>query len=47
MFNWVSRPDQDFVLNAAPAGLVFIVVTLLLNAIAIMIRYRVRKRIKW
>jgi phosphate transport system permease protein len=47
MFNWVSRPDQDFVVNAAGAGLVLIVVTLLLNAIAIMIRYRVRKRIKW
>jgi phosphate transport system permease protein len=47
MFNWVSRPDQDFVVNAAGAGLVLILVTLLLNAIAIMIRYRVRKRIKW
>ena len=47
MFNWVSRPDQDFVVNAAAAGLVLIVVTLLLNAVAIMIRYRVRKRIKW
>lgn len=47
MFNWVSRPDQDFVVNAAAAGIVLIVVTLLLNAIAILIRYRVRKRIKW
>ena len=47
MFNWVSRPDQNFVVNAAGAGLVLIVVTLLLNAVAIMIRYRVRKRIKW
>lgn len=47
MFNWVSRPDQAFVVNAAGAGLVLIVVTLLLNAIAILIRYRVRKRIKW
>lgn len=47
MFNWVSRPDQAFVTNAAAAGIVLIVVTLLLNAVAIMIRYRVRKRIKW
>jgi len=47
MFNWVSRPDQDFVVNAAGAGLVLIVVTLALNAVAILIRYRVRKRIKW
>jgi phosphate transport system permease protein len=47
MFNWVSRPDQDFVVNAAGAGLILIVVTLSLNAVAILIRYRVRKRIKW
>ncbi len=47
MFNWVSRPDQAFVVNAAAAGLILIVVTLLLNAVAILIRYRVRKRIKW
>jgi phosphate transport system permease protein len=47
MFNWVSRPDQAFVLNAAGAGLVLIVITLSLNAAAILIRYRVRKRIKW
>lgn len=47
MFNWVSRPDQAFVVNAAGAGLVLIVVTLSLNAVAIIIRYRVRKRIKW
>ena len=47
MFNWVSRPDQDFVVNAAGAGLILIFVTLLLNGIAIIIRYRVRKRIKW
>jgi phosphate transport system permease protein len=47
MFNWVSRPDQAFIVNAAGAGLVLIVVTLSLNAVAIVIRYRVRKRIKW
>lgn len=47
MFNWVSRPDQDFVVNAAGAGLILIIVTLSLNAVAIFIRYRVRKRIKW
>jgi phosphate transport system permease protein len=47
MFNWVSRPDQAFVVNAAAAGVVLIFVTLSLNAVAIVIRYRVRKRIKW
>lgn len=47
MFNWVSRADQAFIVNAAAAGLVLIIVTLSLNAVAIIIRYRVRKRIKW
>ena len=47
MFNWVSRPEPEFVTNAAGAGLVLIAVTLSLNAVAILIRYRVRKRIKW
>jgi phosphate transport system permease protein len=47
MFNWVSRPGHDFHANAAATGLVLIVATLLMNAIAIMIRYRMRKRIKW
>lgn len=47
MFNWVSRPDQDFVVNAAGAGLALIFLTLSLNAVAIVIRYRMRKKISW
>jgi phosphate transport system permease protein len=47
MFNWVSRPQHDFHLNAAAAGLVLMVMTLAMNAIAIYFRYRFRKRIKW
>jgi len=47
MFNWVSRPQADFHANAAAAGLVLLIMTLFMNAIAIYIRYRFRKRIKW
>jgi phosphate transport system permease protein len=47
MFNWTSRPTQDFHVNAATAGLVLIVLTLSLNAVAIVMRYRMRKRIEW
>ncbi len=47
MFNWLSRPDTAFARNAAATGLVLMVVTLSLNAVAIVIRYRVRRRIKW
>ena len=47
MFNWVSRPDREFLANAAGAGFLLIIITLSMNAVAILIRYRVRKRIKW
>jgi len=47
MFNWVSRPQEAFHLNAAAAGLVLLVMTLIMNGLAIYIRFRFRKRIKW
>jgi phosphate transport system permease protein len=47
MFNWVSRPQREFHLNAAAAGLVLMVMTLAMNGIAIYLRYRFRRRIKW
>jgi phosphate transport system permease protein len=47
MFNWVSRPQAEFHLNAAATGLVLMVMTLAMNALAIYFRYRFRKRIKW
>ena len=47
MFNWVSRPQHDFHLNAAATGLVLMVMTLAMNGIAIYFRYRFRKSIKW
>jgi phosphate transport system permease protein len=47
MFNWISRPDKAFHENAAAAGMVLLVLTLCLNAVAIMLRYRLRKNIKW
>ncbi|AKH39006.1 MULTISPECIES: phosphate ABC transporter permease PstA [Nitrosomonas] len=47
MFNWVSRPEEEFQFNAAAAGLVLVVMTLAMNALAIYLRYRMRKKIKW
>jgi phosphate transport system permease protein len=47
MFNWTSRPTEDFHVNAAAAGLVLMAMTLGLNAIAIFVRYRARRNIKW
>jgi len=47
MFNWTSRPEAAFHHNAAAAGLVLVVMTLSMNALAIWLRYRMRKKIKW
>jgi phosphate transport system permease protein len=47
MFNWTSRPTDDFRVNAAAAGLVLMAMTLSLNAVAIVVRYRARRRFKW
>lgn len=47
MFNWVSRPQKGFHLNAAAAGLILMAMTLIMNGLAIYIRYRFRKKIKW
>jgi phosphate transport system permease protein len=43
MFNWISRPQAEFHLNAAAAGIVLLAMTLLMNGLAIYIRYRIRK----
>ena len=47
MFNWMSRPQAAFQENAAAAGVVLVVMTLVMNGAAIWLRLRYRKRIKW
>jgi phosphate transport system permease protein len=47
MFNWVSRPQEEFHINAAAAGVMLLVMTLAMNGLAIAIRARYRKRIHW
>jgi phosphate transport system permease protein len=47
MFNWISRPDTAFQANAAAAGIILLGLTLTMNAGAIALRYRLRKRITW
>jgi phosphate transport system permease protein len=47
IFNWVSRPDQAFQANAAAAAAILLGMTLTMNAVAIWIRYRFRKKINW
>jgi phosphate transport system permease protein len=47
IFNWTSRPDPAFHQNAAAASFVLVFMTLGMNALAIWLRYRFRKNIKW
>ena len=47
MFNWTSRPEAAFLNNAAAAGFILVVMTLAMNGLAIWLRYRLRKNIKW
>jgi len=47
IFNWTSRPEVAFQQNASAAALVLVGMTLLMNAIAIWLRYRLRRNLKW
>ncbi len=47
MFNWTSRPEAAFEVNAAAAGFILVLMTLLMNGAAIWLRYRLRKNINW
>jgi phosphate transport system permease protein len=44
MFNWISRPQAGFHVNAAATGLILLALTLLMNGLAIWLRYRIRSR---
>ena len=47
MFNWTSRPEAAFQHNAAAAGFILVLMTLMMNGLAIWLRYRLRRNIKW
>jgi phosphate transport system permease protein len=47
MFNWLSRPQTEFHVNAAATGIVLLVMTLIMNGGAIWLRLRFRKKMKW
>lgn len=44
IFNWVSRPQHEFVVNAAAAIIVLLMITFALNGIAVYMRYRWQKK---
>lgn len=47
MFNWIGLPDRAFQINAAATGVVLLIVTLMMNFVAIILRNRLRRKIQW
>ncbi len=45
IFNWTSRPQHGFIINAAAAILVLLAITLLMNGMAVLLRYRWQKKL--
>lgn len=47
IFNWVSRPQKAFMINSSAAIIVLLCITFLLNGIAVYLRLKQEKRVKW
>lgn len=47
IFNWASRPQAAFLVNAAAAIIILLALTFTLNGIAIYLRHRWQKKITW
>lgn len=47
IFNWISRPQHGFMVNAAAAIIVLLSITFIMNGIAIYLRNKWQKRVNW
>ncbi|TYP95258.1 phosphate ABC transporter membrane protein 2, PhoT family [Fodinibius salinus] len=47
IFNWVTRPQHEFVINAAAAIIVLLVITFAMNGIAVYLRNRWQSKMNW
>lgn len=47
VFNWVSRPQKGFFADAAAGIIVLLIITLLMNGLAVWLRYRYQKKVRW
>ncbi|WP_324721877.1 phosphate ABC transporter permease PstA [Salinimicrobium sp. HB62] len=46
IFNWISRPQHGFEVNAAAAIIILLLITFIMNSIAVYFRNRWQKRLK-
>lgn len=47
IFNWVTRPQQEFIINAAAGIIVLLAITFIMNGIAVYLRNKWQSRMKW
>jgi phosphate transport system permease protein len=47
IFNWISRPQKGFITNSAAAIIILLLITFLMNGIAVYLRNRWQKKVKW
>ncbi|MCW9708110.1 phosphate ABC transporter permease PstA [Fodinibius salsisoli] len=47
IFNWVSRPQHEFAINAAAAIIILLLITFIMNGIAVYMRHRWQRKIDW
>lgn len=47
IFNWVSRPQEAFIVNGAAAIIILLLITFVMNGIAVYLRNRWQRKISW
>lgn len=47
IFNWISRPQEAFLVNGAAAIIILLAITFCMNGIAVYLRNRWQKKINW
>jgi phosphate transport system permease protein len=47
IFNWVSRPQHEFLVNGAAAIIILLAITFCMNGFAVYLRNRWQKKINW
>jgi len=47
IFNWVSRPQHGFIINAAAAIVILLLLVFFMNGIAVYLRNKAQKKIEW
>jgi phosphate transport system permease protein len=47
IFNWISRPQEEFIINGAAAIIILLLITFVMNGIAVYLRNKWQKKISW